>query len=129
MVGRIVGRNGGAEYVAVDVRFPDGQYRLFWPGDLEEIASPQPWWRSLLGVQAEARDKTVLTFPKFDYYLDESDPDLVVLRRHDGAFVAAFSARGATREEIVEAAKEDYRELIQTHANSLAWESEEHRSA
>jgi hypothetical protein len=23
--------------------------------------------------------------PKFDYYLDESDPDIVVLRRQDGA--------------------------------------------
>ena len=32
--------------------------------------------------------------PKFDYYLDESDPDIVVLRRQDGSFVAAFSARG-----------------------------------
>jgi hypothetical protein len=35
--------------------------------------------------------------PKFDYNLDESDPDVVVLRRQDSAFVAAFSARGATR--------------------------------
>jgi hypothetical protein len=35
--------------MALDVRFPDGQRRLFWPGDLEEISSPQPsWWRSLL---------------------------------------------------------------------------------
>jgi hypothetical protein len=50
--------------------------------------------------------------PKFDYYLDESDPDVVVLRRQDGAFVAAFSARGATREGITEAAKEDYRQLL-----------------
>jgi hypothetical protein len=50
--------------------------------------------------------------PKFDYYLDQSDPDVVVLRRQDGAFVAAFSARGATREGIVEAAKEDYRQLL-----------------
>jgi hypothetical protein len=50
--------------------------------------------------------------PKFDYYLDESDPDVVVLRRQDGAFVAAFSARGATREGILEAAKEDYRKLL-----------------
>ena len=33
-------------------------------------------------------------FAKFDYYLDESDPDIVILRRQDGAFVAAFSARG-----------------------------------
>jgi hypothetical protein len=42
------------------------------------------------------------------YYLDESDPDVLVLRRRDGSFVAAFSAQGATREGIVEAAKEDY---------------------
>jgi hypothetical protein len=57
---------------------------------------------------------------KFDYYLDESDPDIVVLRRQDGSFVAAFSARGATREGIVEAAKEDYRELIEANAESLS---------
>ena len=50
--------------------------------------------------------------PKIDYYLDESDPDIVVLRRQDGSFVAAFSARGATREGITEAAKEDYRQLL-----------------
>jgi hypothetical protein len=50
--------------------------------------------------------------PKFDYYIDESDPDVVILRRQDGAFVAAFSARGATTEGILEAAKEDYRQLL-----------------
>jgi PAS domain-containing protein len=50
--------------------------------------------------------------PKIDYYLDESDPDVVVLRRQDGAFVAAFSARGATTEGIRQAAKEDYRQLV-----------------
>ncbi len=42
------------------------------------------------------------------YYLDESDPDIVVLRRDDGTFVAAFSARGATKKGLVEAAREDY---------------------
>jgi hypothetical protein len=57
--------------------------------------------------------------PKIDYYLDESDPDIVVLRRQDGAFVAAFSARGATREGIVEAAKEDYWKVIEANAKSL----------
>ena len=51
--------------------------------------------------------------PKFGYYLDDSDPDVVVLRRQDGTFVAAFSARGASREGIVEAAKEDYRRLVE----------------
>jgi hypothetical protein len=33
-----------------------------------------------------------LLLSKFDYYLDKSDPDIVILRRQDGAFVAAFSA-------------------------------------
>ena len=62
--------------------------------------------------------------PKFDYYLDESDPDIVVLRRHDGSFVAAFSARGATREGIVEAAKEDYVKLIEAKVESLGLREE-----
>ena len=57
-----------------------------------------------------------LRFPKFDYYLDESDSDIVILRRQDGAFVASFSARGATKEGIVEAAREDYRQLVEAYA-------------
>jgi len=56
---------------------------------------------------------------KFDYHIDESDPDIVVLRRQDGTFVAAFSARGATREGILEAAKEDYQKVIEANAESL----------
>jgi hypothetical protein len=59
-----------------------------------------------------------LGFPKFDYYLDESDPDIVILRRQDGSFVAAFSAKGATREGIDEAAREDYWQLIQAHRSA-----------
>jgi hypothetical protein len=54
-------------------------------------------------------------FPKFDYYLDESDPDIVILRRQDDSFVAAFSAGGVTKEGLIDAAKEDYRELIRIH--------------
>ena len=50
--------------------------------------------------------------PPSSYYLDESDPDILMLCRQDGSFVAAFSAQGATRESIVEAAKEDYRALL-----------------
>ena len=57
--------------------------------------------------------------PKFDYYLDESDPDIVILRRQDGAFVAAFSASGATKEGILEAAKEDYGRLLEANAELL----------
>jgi hypothetical protein len=62
--------------------------------------------------------------PKFDYYLDESDPDIVVLRRQDGAFAAAFSARGATREGIVEAVKEAYWKVIEANAESLGLREE-----
>jgi hypothetical protein len=53
--------------------------------------------------------------PKFDYYLDESDPDILYLRRQDGTFAAAFSAAGATREGLVEAAKDDYRDFLRAH--------------
>jgi hypothetical protein len=67
--------------------------------------------------------------PKFDYYLDESDPDTLVLRRQDGAFVAAFSARGATREGIVEAAKEDYRALLEERTRSDDQAAEQERGA
>src|ERR671911_1604084 len=66
-------------------------------------------------MTSEGGSKEELPFPKFDYHLDESDPDIVVLRRQDGYFVAAFSARGATESSIVEAAREDYRELIRVY--------------
>jgi hypothetical protein len=44
------------------------------------------------------------------YFLDESDPDILILRRSDGSFVAAFSAQGATAEGITEAAEGDWRQ-------------------
>jgi 3-oxoacyl-ACP reductase-like protein len=67
-------------------------------------------------------------FPKFEYYLDESDSDIVILRRQDGSFVAAFSASGATRDGIDEAAREDYWELVQAHTNVLSRKSQERLS-
>lgn len=70
-----------------------------------------------------------LLLPKFDYHLDESDPDVAVLRRQDGSFVAAFSAGGATREGIVEATQDDYRALLREHAGPLGLQSEAPRSA
>ncbi len=68
-----------------------------------------------------------LRFPKCDYHLEESDPDILVLRRQDGTLVARFSARGATKEGIVEAAKEDYRELIRAHTDPLLGQQSEGR--
>ena len=69
-----------------------------------------------------------LLLPKFAYSLDESDADVLVLRRQDGAFVAAFSACRATREGIIEATKEDHRALLREHAGLLSLESEAPRS-
>jgi hypothetical protein len=56
--------------------------------------------------------------PVWNYYLDESDPDIQLLRREDDSFVAAFSAQGATKEGILQAAMEDYRAIIQSHGVS-----------
>ena len=53
-----------------------------------------------------------ILFPKFNYYLDESDPDIVIMRRQDDSFVAAFNVRGVTKEGLIDAAKHDYRELV-----------------
>jgi hypothetical protein len=64
LVGKVVGRYGGEEHVVVDVRFPDGRQRLFWPDDLEEISSPRPWWRSLLDGQRGARESGGLSPPE-----------------------------------------------------------------
>ncbi len=66
--------------------------------------------------------------PKPGYRMDESDSDVLVLRRQDGSFVGAFSAWGATREGIVEAAKEDYAALLREQAVALGLEDETHRS-
>ena len=49
LVGTIVAHYGAEDYMAVDVHLDGGQYRLFWPSDLEEISSPKAWWRFLLG--------------------------------------------------------------------------------
>ena len=67
-------------------------------------------------------EEALLLLPKFDYHIDESDPDVLVLRRDDGSFVAAFSARGVTKEGIVGAAKEDYAALLRDRAGPLGLE-------
>lgn len=48
LVGTVVAVYGGENHVAVDVRLADGECRLFWPRELEEVSPPQAWWRFLL---------------------------------------------------------------------------------
>jgi hypothetical protein len=54
----------------------------------------------------------------FGYHLDRSDPNVSVLRRLDGSVVAAFGVHTIIDEgiaqDVVEAAEEDYRDLIRT---------------
>jgi hypothetical protein len=70
-----------------------------------------------------------ILLPSFNYYLDESDPDIVLLRRQDDSFVAAFSTQGVTKEGIVEAAKEDYWQLVQACLPSVRQGTKDERSA
>ena len=60
-----------------------------------------------------------LRLPAFNYYIDESGPDILVLRRQGGAFVAAFTAHVATRQCILEAAKADYRAVVEANKDTL----------
>jgi hypothetical protein len=48
LVVKVVGTYGGEEYTGVEVQFPGGQRRLFWPSDLEIVSSTKPWWLLLL---------------------------------------------------------------------------------
>jgi hypothetical protein len=73
--------------------------------------------KARLGGRESVQEEKLL--PKFDYYIEESFPDVVVLLRQDGAFAAAFSAKVATTEGILKAAKEDYRRLLEANADLL----------
>jgi hypothetical protein len=48
-IGKIVGRYGGREHVAVEVKLFDGRRRLFWTEDLIEVSPLRPWWHPLFG--------------------------------------------------------------------------------
>ena len=48
------------------------------------------------------------------YVLDHSNPDVLVLRCHEGTAVARFSTRGATAKAIEREARTHYRERNQT---------------
>jgi hypothetical protein len=48
-MGKIVGRYGGREHVAVEVKLFDGRRRLFWAEDLIEVSPLRPWWHPLFG--------------------------------------------------------------------------------
>ena len=97
---------------------------------LEDILFKTPAVSQPLGPMGDPdQEEEPLLFPSFEYYLDESDPDIVVLRRQYGWSVAAFSAIGATSDGIVEAAREDYAALDGENAGHPATSYEKRYSA
>jgi hypothetical protein len=62
---------------------------------------------------ADSRNEAAreVRLPK-NYRLDEPDPGVLVLLRDDGTFVAAFIARGTTKEGSLRAAREDHAVLV-----------------
>jgi hypothetical protein len=77
-----------------------------------DVLSEAPCKRRPTRRRHSGKEPPERKLPSFKYYLDESDPDIVVLCRQDGSFVAAFSADGVTKEGITEAAKEDYKKVV-----------------
>ena len=70
-----------------------------------------------------------LILPKFDYHLDESDPARRARAASPGRLLRCrIQRRGATREGILEATKEDHAALLREHAGTLEPEDEAHRS-
>jgi hypothetical protein len=70
----------------------------------------------------------LLLLPGFRYYLDESDPDVVVLCRKDGGFVAAFNAREVTKEGSCWPRRKTTGLVLRQHAGRLAMHAEERLS-
>jgi hypothetical protein len=46
------------------------------------------------------------------YYLDRSDPEVLILRSEEGALIARFSTRGYAAESVEREAWEDHRQRI-----------------
>ena len=52
----------------MDVRFPEGGERPFWPRDLEEVSpAPPSWWRSLLKGIAKRCTKKATSWKTYTY--------------------------------------------------------------
>jgi hypothetical protein len=96
---------------------------------LETPAGPRPLEPWVVPTKKRSHSSFPRSNTTWTSRTPESDPDIVVLGRQDGSYAAAFSAIGATREGIVEAAREDYAALVEANAGHLASFSEKRHSA
>jgi hypothetical protein len=68
-----------------------------------------------------------ILLPKFEYYLDESDPDVVLLRGQDDSFVAAFSPEGVTKEGIMKLPRKTIEPCLKLTQALCRWELSKNR--
>lgn len=62
--------------------------------------------RKIIRAALVAEGPADYEFVPTGYFLDKSDPDIFVLRRDDGTFVAVFSASGITVQGILDAVRD-----------------------
>ena len=71
-----------------------------YPDEYEEL-------REITKAALVAEEPSDYEFVPESYTLDKSDPDIFVLRRKDGTFVAAFSASGISVQGLLDAVRQD----------------------
>ncbi len=76
----------------------------------EQAVRSVPWPTSRERLVREIEDVLDGVYLPPGYYLDRSDPEVLVLRRGEGAVVARFSAPGYLAESVEQEAWEDHRQ-------------------
>jgi hypothetical protein len=80
------------------------------PLEEEEAVRSVPWPTSRERLVREIKDILDEVYLPPGYYLDRSDPEVLVLRRGEGSVVARFSAPGYLGESVEQEAWEDHRQ-------------------
>jgi hypothetical protein len=80
------------------------------PLEEEEAVRSVPWPTSRERLVREIKDVLDGVYLPPGYYLDRSDPEVLVLRRGEGSVVARFSAPGYLAESVEQEAWEDHRQ-------------------
>ncbi len=80
------------------------------PLEEEQAVKSMPWPTSRERLVREIKDVLDGVYLPPGYYLDRSDPEVLVLRRGEGSVVARFSAPGYLAESVEQEAWEDHRQ-------------------
>ena len=81
----------------------------------DETVKSVPWPTTREQLVREIKDALHEVYLPPGYYLDHSDPEVLVLRRPEGEVVARFSAAGYLAESVEREAWEDHRQRNMRH--------------